>query len=185
MFKHHQITQTPQVVVNGPYLKVNKTMGNFSYDSVIRRFTVSSWGSHELSKVAAVAFEKETLTILRDFDKLNKKPEPRKDFLVGCGWPTDKCCKRNIASQKTFLLKQLCECKVNGVEAKICQAVVRHIVPPERQKKCFVSLTHGGFKATLSGSKQVVEQEFKTVGAACSWLAEIAQADEDRVPDPT
>ena len=171
--------------MTGPYLKVHKTMVNFSYESMVRRFTVSSLGTHMLAKVAAKTFEKETLSIIRDFEKLTKKPDARKDFLLSYGWPKDRCCKRNIALQKGFVLKQLCEGKVDGVEAKICQAIVRHTVPPEKQKKCFVTLTHGGFKATLSGSKQVVEQVFKTVGAACSWLAQIAQADEDRICDRT
>ena len=172
--------QTMQVEPNSPYIKVHKTVVNFSYDKIVRKFEVSRYGSLQLAKVAAIAFEKETLSIVRDFNHLTKKPDARKIFLSKFGWPEDRSCKRNIDGQRSFVVGRLCDGKVDGVEAKMYQAIVRHSVPSTCQKKCFLSMaTGGGFKAILSGKDQVLEQTFKNINQASTWLAQMAQADED------
>ena len=165
--------------VAGAFVKVLKTSVNFSYEKQVRRFAVNRFGNQSAAAAAADAFENEVLKIIRDFEKLNKKPDARLDFLCQYGWPADRSCKRNLQLQKDFLLEQLCSGNIAGVEAKIYQAVVRSSVPASMQKKCHISLDSGGFKASLAGSQQVVQQVFKTVGAASSWLADMGQADQD------
>lgn len=162
------------------YMKVLKTVLNFQYEGQTRGFQYKAYGSQENALVAAKAFETEIVAVKRDFDQVRRKPDARLAMLLDYDWPKDQNHKRNLDDQLGFIIRKLCAGKMNGVEGKIHQAVVRHSLGDLAENyKVFISLAKDGFKATFSGGSKVVEQTFPSVGAAASWLASIVQAQKD------
>ena len=155
-----------------------KTVVNFTYEkNITRQFSVKEYRSIEAAQVAAEEFARLFMEAKHQFDQVARKPDARLELLKKYSWPEDRNHKRNLDTQFKFISARLCAGKMIGVEAKVHQAVMRHVLGPT--KKCYVCLAEDGFKAILSWDGKSLEQIFPSIGAACSWLVNMSKAEQD------
>ena len=145
-----------------------------------RNFNFSLYGNQALTLVAVTKFEEEVKAIMREFDKYSRKPTQRQKLLEAHGVDAS-AFKKSVSFQGERLLRRLFLGCSNPVEDTIIKHLWQNVHEPTLLKVSSLKREGSGFCATFQGSKQKMEQSFKTVKAASDWLVQLYTANKDRM----
>ena len=146
-----------------------------------RDFRFTEFGSQTFAILAASVFEKEIINICSSWDLYKRKPLLRQGLLGSFGFPlgTSTSRRKSLDDQLESFLTYLCDgssSKLNGI---IVDKVCGTFHDSALLGKSSVKWEPTGFITSYHGSKQKVEQTFKSLKAASDWLVQLDNAEKD------
>lgn len=164
----------PPLVAKSAFVKIGKTVMTFNQDGYSRKFYVKDYGTPHVTLSVAEEFSRHISQIRIEFDQLSKKPEQRHTFLQKFGWPADRCSKRKLKDQLSFVLSAVCEQKWPQLEAHLLLTGLGL-----SKKGCTLTHSADGFKARVTpAGGTTIEKTFESLSTARKWIAQVMSVED-------